>query len=255
MINDPTLAPRPARIPVPALVCYLPLGDPLVPVEMVDLYADAGVDVLEIGMAAADPALDGAEVRQSMARADRGQARRDLDLLLNRLARRRHAPATLLMSYAEADHPGLDDTAFWAGLDSLLVVEATETPLRARIEATAQAAGLALSAFLPVPVSEAGLQAAKVAEFYVMLQAAAGLTGARAQVDPENAARIAALRQAGVTAPILPGFGISSGAQVRALQAMGADGVVVGSAVLKAALAGPQALSALLNDLKRGLDD
>ena len=35
----------------PAVVCYVPLGDPLAPAsDLLDAYADAGVDVLEIGI-------------------------------------------------------------------------------------------------------------------------------------------------------------------------------------------------------------
>lgn len=254
MTERPTATPAPRRFRLPALACYFPLGDPRVPVGMADVYADHGVDVLEIGLASADPFLDGPEVRGSMARADRSRARADLDRLLDRLARRGDAPACLLMCYADADHPGRAEPAFWAGLDSVLVVASEAAPLRRQIEATARAAGLSPSAFLSLPVGAAGLEAARSAGFYVMLQAAEGLTGPREEVDPGNAGRIAALRAAGVAAPVLPGFGVSTGAQARALRDMGADGVVAGSSVLKAALAGAAPLAALLRDLREGLD-
>jgi tryptophan synthase alpha chain len=253
------MTPEPPPFRLPSLTCYFPLGDPRVPVEMVDVYADQGVDVLEIGLASPDPYLDGPDVRGSMARAisrwaGPDRARADLDRLLDRLARRGAAPATLLMSYADADHPGIDDPAFWAGLDSLLVVAPEAAWLRHRIEACARAAGLHPSVFLSLPVSPAGLEAARAARFYVMLQAVAGVTGPRDGVDPGNAARIADLRRAGVSLPILPGFGISTGAQAAALRAMGADGVVVGSSVLRMAIAGAAPLAALLQDLRRCLD-
>lgn len=240
----------------PQLACYFPLGDPLVPVELLDLYADAGVDVIEIGLSAANPTLDGAEVRASMARADRNRARADLEQVLERLARRRHAPATLLMGYAEATHPGRGVSQFWSGLDSTLVVrpDPAAEELARGIEACAAAAGLRPSAFLALPLTDDSLAMARAAGFYVMLQAAEGVTGQRATVDPGNAARIARLRAGGVTRPILPGFGISTGAQARALCRMGADGVVVGSTVLRAALKGRAALAGLLAELRDGLD-
>jgi len=62
------------------------------------------------------------------------------------------------------------------------------------------------------------------------------------------------LRAAGVTAPIVLGFGVSSGEHARAAVAHGADGIVVGSAALRAALEGAHELAALLKDLRRGLD-
>ena len=85
-----------------------------------------------------------------------------------------------------------------------------------------------------------------------MLQAAPGLTGPRASLDPANAGRIASLRASGVAAPILLGFGVSNGEQARAAVGLGADGVVVGSAALRAALAGRAELAALLKDLRTG---
>ena len=236
------------------LSCYFPLGDPAVPLDLLDIYAEEGVDVLEIGMASPDPYLDGPDVRQSMARADRNKARRDLDLMLDRLARHGRPPAALLMTYVDAAHPGLDGPSFWAGLDSLLVVAPETDPLRQRLEDTAQAAGIALSAFLALPMIDDAISAAKRAAFYVMLQASAGVTGPRDTVDPANADNIAFLRQAGVTAPILPGFGISRGEHARTVRSLGGDGVVVGSSVLRAAIEGPVALRGLLQDLRRGLD-
>ncbi len=71
---------------------------------------------------------------------------------------------------------------------------------------------------------------------------------------PSNAARIEALRVEGVGAPVVLGFGISNGEQARAAVGLGADGVVVGSAALRAALKGRAELSALLGDLRNGLD-
>ncbi len=238
----------------PLLSCYFPLGDPLVPVELIDVYAGEGVDVIEIGLASPDPYLDGSAVRQSMARADRSRARRDLDLLLARLSRHRLRPAALLMTYADENHPGLVDEDFWNGLDSLLVVAPEADPLRQTLEATAGLAGLERSAFVALPIGKDAVEAARRAEFYVMLQAAAGVTGPRAAVDPGNAERIAGLRRAGVAAPILPGFGISSGEQARAVVELGGSGVVVGSEALRAALSGPTRLAGLLGDLRRGLD-
>ena len=87
-----------------------------------------------------------------------------------------------------------------------------------------------------------------------MLQAAPGLTGPRAWLDPGNARRIAQLRGAGVAAPIVLGFGVATGEQARAALAQGAQSVVVGSAALRAALQGRAALATLLRDLRRGLD-
>ncbi len=254
MLANPSPAASTPTLSPPLLSCYFPLGDPLVPLGMLDVYADEGVDVLEIGMPCADAYLDGTDVRQSMARADRSHIRRVLDDLLNRLETMRRRPATLLMTYDDEAHPGIGDKAFWAGLDSLLVVAPESSAARQQMEHTALAAGLKLSTFVSLPMTEAAISAARQAQFYVMLQAANGVTGPRESVDPANQDRIETLRQAGVTAPILPGFGISRGEHARTLRKLGADGVIVGSETLRAALAGPTHLRKLFGELRSGLD-
>ncbi|WP_460275052.1 tryptophan synthase subunit alpha [Celeribacter sp. ULVN23_4] len=236
------------------LSCYFPLGDPEVPVEMIDVYAEQGVDVLEIGLASSYPFMDGADVRASMARADRARSQRDLEAVLERLARHRNAPKALLMCYADADHPAHEAPGFWQGLDSCLIVAQPGDPLAQSLRAQAVAAGVAPSEFIGLPLDDAALTAGRASSFYVMLQAGAGLTGPRRSLDPDNRGRIDYLRAGGVSAPILLGFGISNGTQAKAARALGADGIIVGSQVLRATLQGARDLAALLKDLRGGLD-
>ena len=108
--------------------------------------------------------------------------------------------------------------------------------------------------FVPAALHPDDGAAAGRADGYVMLQAAPGLTGPRASLDPANAGASPVCAPAGVAAPILLGFGVSNGAQARGAVSLGADGVVVGSAALRAALAGRAELAALLKDLRTGLD-
>jgi tryptophan synthase alpha chain len=236
------------------LAVYFPLGDPEIPVEGLDLYAQSGVDIVEFGWPSRDPYLDGSEVRASMERALRSDPAVALRAALERLARTPWAPKALLMTYCEAGHPGLTDAALFHGLDGLLVVASPSDSRRAKLEAGAQKSGVAVSAFVPLPLDEGNVAAARRADFYVMLQAASGVTGPRATLDKANGERIARLRDAGVAGPILLGFGISDGAQARKAVCLGADGVVVGSTALRAARQGRDALEALLKDLRDGLD-
>ncbi len=236
------------------LVVYFPLADPAVPAEFVDLYADAGVDIVECGWPARDPYLDGPDVRASMARARSGAPATALLATRERLALKPASPKALVMSYAESDHPALVKRGVFDGIDGVLVVAPPNDARRAAIEREARRSGAAISVFAPLPLHPDDEAAARRADGYVMLQAAPGLTGPRASVDPANAGRIASLRASGVAAPILLGFGVSNGAQARGAVSLGADGVVVGSAALRAALAGRAELAALLKDLRTGLD-
>jgi tryptophan synthase alpha chain len=238
----------------PRLIAYFPLADAAVPVDLLELYAEAGVDVVEFGWPARAPYLDGPDVRASMARAVGGDPHAAFAAARRRLANRREAPKALIMSYAEQGHPALIDPAFYRDADAALVVAPANDALRREIEARAVAAGAALSTFVTLPIASADIAAARRASEYVMLQAAAGVTGPRESLDPDNRSRVAALRASGVEAPIVLGFGVSDGEQARAAVDFGADGVVVGSAVLRAALNGRAEVAALLRQLREGLD-
>jgi tryptophan synthase alpha chain len=235
------------------LIVYFPLGDPAVGPRLLDLYADAGVDVVECGWPSADPYLDGPDVRASMTRAlahDPGAA---WSAVRERLARS-GAPNALLMTYVAGRHPGLGDPHFFSGAYGVLAVASPGDVARAELEAHARASSAAVCAFLPDPLTEPDIAKARGADGYLMLQAAPGLTGPRPSLDPANAQRIARLRGAGISAPILLGFGVSTPDHARTAVALGADGVVVGSAALRAALQGRAALADLLKGLRRGLD-
>lgn len=239
----------PARLAV-----YFPLADPALPIALLDLYADAGVDVVEFGWPARNPLLDGPDVRASMTRALAHDPRVALAAATRLIRGRLDGPKALAMTYAEPDHPALVRPDLLEGLDAILVVGAPGDPNRVTLEAEARKRGAAISAFLPLPLQDEYVATALRADFYVMVQAATGLTGPRTTLDPANGARIAGLRAEGVSRPILLGFGVSSGEQARVATDLGADGVVVGSAALRAGLAGRAELAALLKDLRRGLD-
>ena len=240
---------------LPLLVAYFPLGDAQIPLEWLDVYAQNRVDFVEFGWPARDPYLDGPDVRSSMARALTTDVLASLAEAKRRLARFASPPRALLMTYAEARHAGLDHAELLRGLASLLVVGSPEDPIRKTLETQARLAGATISTFLPLPLTEPDIVAAQRASGYAMLQAAAGVTGPRPTLDPANGARIRRLRSSGVTAPIVLGFGVSQGTHARAARDLGAEGVVVGSAALRAASQGRSKLDALLHEIRTGLDD
>ena len=123
------------------LVVYFPLADPAVPAEFVDLYADAGVDIVECGWPARDPYLDGPDVRASMARARSGAPATALLATRERLALKPASPKALVMSYAESDHPALVKRGVFDGIDGVLVVAPPNDARRAAIEREARRIG------------------------------------------------------------------------------------------------------------------
>lgn len=236
----------------PGLICYLPLGDPRAAGDAADRYVAAGVDVLEIGVPVPNPYLDGAVVRDSMARAlHAGTTIERVAEQTARLRERYPDQAMVWMTYGpivREEH--LVALAAAAGVDGVLFPE----PARHFADLARRFAevDVHLLHFLPRDPSELDVVQARTSGGYVMLQAVEGQTGSgrqRARL-PDSRSQIGRLRAAGVRTPVALGVGISTPAQVRQALAMGADAVIVGSAVLRAALRGPGPLDALLARLR-----
>jgi tryptophan synthase alpha chain len=88
---------------------------------------------------------------------------------------------------------------------------------------------------------------------FVYLNSRLGVTGVRLQLPVELPETIARVRRA-TTLPVCVGFGISRPEQAKAVAAH-ADGVVVGSAIVRAAGEGVEAALALARSLRRGIDE
>jgi tryptophan synthase alpha chain len=246
------------------LVVYLTAGDP-VPAETVDLVveaAEAGADVIELGVPWSDPSADGPVIQRAMERALAAGATlgRTLEWIAD-VRRRSEVPIVLFGYYNPLLARGVERVAreaAQAGVDGVLTVdlpleeaEELDTPLRAqRLDR--------IPLLTPTTTPErAARQAARGSGFayYVSLT---GVTGASHLDTAEVGRRIAILRPALGTLPLAVGFGVKDAASARAL-APHADAVVVGSALVHAiAEAGDaagrrRALRAKVNELAGAL--
>jgi tryptophan synthase alpha chain len=238
----------------PALVAYLPLGDPCAPAGLAALYAQEGVDVIEVGLPWPDPYLDGDVVRASMLRAwTTGIGHDGAAALTLRIRTSLPDQALAWMAYPEAAAATSFVTlAGAASVDGVLVASSAAglEELGRRLHER----GIHLLQFLALPGTTRDVEAARDAEGFVLVQAAPGRTGTRAQPSDDGLDRVATLRAAGVTAPLLLGFGISTPGQAAAAVRAGASGVVVGSAALEAALSSAADVRRLLRSLREALD-
>ena len=235
----------------PGLICYLPLGDPVLGTDAAALYAAAGVDVLEVGIPGGRPSYDGPTIASSLRRAlDAGTTLARAGKLLADIRSALPQQAIVAMTYPQYDLRRYREFAAAAGIDGLLFPAPAQrfVALAAELEAV----GVDLIHFLRYEPSDAEVAGAVTARGYVMLQASPGASGTQTDV-PDRSAAIGLLRARGVRAPIALGIGISTAQQARAAVAMGADAVVVGSAVVEAAVRGPRELDAILRSLREAL--
>ncbi|MGH8076313.1 MAG: tryptophan synthase subunit alpha [Lysobacter sp.] len=245
-----------------ALVPFITAGDPSLEatVPVMHALADAGADVIELGVPFSDPMADGPTIQRSSERAlARGAGLAYVLDSVRTFRERDTVTPVVLMGYLNpieirgADRFGRDAVA--AGVDGVLLVDLPpEEAAEFRLAFTAH--GLALILLAAPTTSDARIaQLCDGAAGYLYYVSFAGVTGADRLDAGAAGDRLQAIR-ARSAVPVVVGFGIKDAASAVAM-AREADGVVVGSALV-AALAGAAdaaaAARAFLSPLRAALD-
>jgi tryptophan synthase alpha chain len=249
-----------------ALIPFITAGDPSLEATVPVMHAlvRAGADVIELGVPFSDPMADGPTIQLSSERAlARGAGMR---YVLDSVARFRQIDAAtpvVLMGYLNPVEirgaASFAADAVAAGVDGVLLVDLPPEEAEEFLQAF-DAVGLSLILLASPTTSDDRMQllgaAAKGYLYYVSF---AGVTGANSLLDPRAAGeRLRQVRSA-LAVPVVAGFGISDAASAAAM-AVDADGVVVGSALVKVlAAAGDiaaaeQAALDFLSPLRQALD-
>ena len=239
-----------------AFVPYVTAGHPDAArsVALLQGREQAGADVIEIGVPFSDPMADGAVIQASSQTALELGVR--FDQVLEIISDARLTIPVVLFSYLNPLLRGGDDTlrrAAEAGAHGVLV---TDLPLGADPEREAWFARSPLDFIrlvAPTTPTDRMSAIARTGSGFVYLISRLGVTGERSELPPELPATAARLRAA-TTLPVCIGFGISRPEQARAVAAF-ADGVVVGSAIVRAANESVDAALRLAASLRRAIDD
>lgn len=244
-----------ARLGRKALVPYLTAGYPDVDrsVALLRALESAGADVIEVGVPFSDPMADGPVIQESSQSALAQGMTFDRALDLVREARL-SIPIVLFSYLNPVVAAGADalDRAAAAGVHGVLI---TDLPVGADPEREAWFGNSSL-AFIrlvaPTTPDDRMREIGAHGSGFVYLISRLGVTGARDDVPAELPGTIVRLRAA-TTLPICVGFGISNAEQARRIGAL-ADGIVVGSALVRAANSGVDAASSLIRELRAALD-
>jgi tryptophan synthase alpha chain len=202
---------------------------------LADAALDAGVDGFEIGVPFSDPLADGATHQRIYARALAGGATLDTALNLVRHIRSRspETPVALMSYYNPLRQRGdgrLAAELAEAGADAAIVPDLP--PEEAGEFGTALLAnGLGLVPMLAPTSPAARIRAvAALDPVWIYCVALVGVTGARQSVSTDLAGFLGSIRTV-TPAPLIVGFGISQPDHVRSVARLGAEGVIVGSAL------------------------
>jgi tryptophan synthase alpha chain len=198
--------------------------------------AEAGADIIELGVPFSDPMADGPVVQKASERAlARGVGlTRVLEMVREFRALDRETPV-VLMGYANpVERYGVDRfvaAAAAAGVDGVLVVD---YPPEECVEFAAQLRRAAIDPIFLVAPTSSDARIASVAEAaggYVYHVSLKGVTGA-GHFDIDAVKDMIPRIKAHVRLPVAVGFGIRDGATARAVADV-ADAVVIGSALVQ----------------------
>ncbi|WP_028060166.1 tryptophan synthase subunit alpha [Candidatus Solirubrobacter pratensis] len=220
-----------------ALMPYLMGGFPDVEasVEVGLAYADAGADLIELGVPFSDPLADGPVIHAAATRALAAGA--TVNAVLDAGARIAERVPVVLMCYANpmlARGPErFAGELAVRGISGLIV---PDLPLEesGEVLAACDRAGIALVPLVAPTSSDGRLGAiGATARGFVYTVSVTGTTGERAAVGSDLAGLLERVKSHS-SVPVAAGFGISSGEQAAAAAAAGADGVIVGSRLVRA---------------------
>jgi tryptophan synthase alpha chain len=246
-----------------ALIAYLMAGDPsLAETEQLVLALEqAGADVIELGVPFSDPIADGPVIQQAAERALRnGTSLKQILATVTSLRRRTQIPLVLMVYYNSIHAMGVENfcrAAGEAGVDGLIVPDMPPDEA-GPLKGPAAEAGLDL-VFLLAPTSTAARRSyvAKESQGFLYYVSITGITGAKIQNMDEIGENVGKIRRA-TTTPVAVGFGVSTPADAEHVAAM-ADGVIVGSAIVKHVAARQQqadmvpAVAAFVASLKQAI--
>ena len=228
-----------------AFVAFVTAGDPSLPrtVEVALDLEQAGVDVLELGVPFSDPLADGPVIQRASERALANGTTLAAVLGVVREIRRRSELPLVLFSYVNPllryGLPRLAKEAREAGVDGVLVTDLPPEEAREWLP-IARDADLD-TVFLAAPTSspERLRRAAEASRGFVYAVSRTGVTGEREALSEDARPLVARLREMS-DQPVALGFGVSTPEHVAQAAAV-ADGVVVGSALVRALEQEPEA--------------
>ncbi|MGP9693622.1 tryptophan synthase subunit alpha [Brachybacterium sp. AOP25-B2-12] len=247
-----------------ALVAYLPVGFPdlQTSIDAARVLIDEGADMIELGLPYSDPVMDGPVIQQA-ATASLAAGTRTRDVLTAVEALSGHGAAILVMSYWNPvlrygpDALARDLAA--AGGAGLITPDLIPDEAGEWIAASDEHAVDRVFLVAPSSPRERLEYVVSRTRGFVYAASTMGVTGARTSVSGAARGLVERTRSAGAQ-NVCVGLGVSTGAQAAEVAGY-ADGVIVGSAFVRAladapdAAAARTALAATARELRTGVEN
>ena len=220
-----------------ALVTFITAGDPDLAVteELIPLLAENGADIIELGVPFSDPMADGPTIQLSSERAlAAGTTLSKILATVKSVRSRTQVPIVLMGYFNPIFSYGLERfaaDAAAAGVDGVLLVDLPPEEAD-EFKTCADRHGVDLISLLTPTSDEARIRTVvSRARGFIYYVSVTGVTGVRSGIEASVAGKVNIIKERS-TVPVAVGFGIATPEQAGEVAAA-ADGVVVGSAIVK----------------------
>lgn len=241
-----------------ALVAYITLGDPTpeASFEMAQALINLGsVDVLELGVPFSDPIADGPVIQAAVDRALRAGMNTDVAFELSRRLDK-SIPVVYLTYYNIVLQRGVDKFARdcgEAGVSGLIIADLPFEESEETRRACTRSGVDYIHIVTPNTPTDRMRMIMKNATGFVYLVSSMGVTGTRQSLAKGLGETVKRALECSNGTPLAVGFGISGPGHVGEVIGMGADGAIVGSAIV--AMASKGASAAEVAEFVKGLKE
>lgn len=219
-----------------AFIPFVTCGDPDLETtaKVVRAMAEAGADLIELGIPFSDPTAEGPAIQAANVRALAAGTTTDKIFDLVRELRKDVTVPMVFMTYANVvfsyGSERFISTCAEIGMDGLIL---PDVPFEEKEEFSSicKRYGIDLISLI-APTSEGRIaQIARDAEGFVYVVSSLGVTGTRSEITTDIGAMVRLIRE-NTDLPCAVGFGISTPEQAQKMAAL-SDGAIVGSAIVK----------------------
>jgi len=219
-----------------AFIAFITGGDPDIETteKLIPAMAEAGADLIEIGIPFSDPVAEGVTIQKANERAlDKGVT---VDMLFDMVKRTRNRTdiPLLFMTYLNPvftfGPERFMQRCSECGIDGIIVPDMPFEEKDELKEAAGRYGVALISMIAPTSADRIGM-IAKDAEGFVYCVSSLGVTGVREKISSDISSMVQKVREVS-SVPCAVGFGVSKPEQARMI-AETADGVIVGSAIVE----------------------
>ena len=221
-----------------ALIPYIMAGDPDLATtkKLIFEMEKAGSDIIEIGAPFSDPLADGPTIQKAAIRSLRNHTSISDVLSLIADVRKESRIPLILMTYYNlifkyGEERFVKDAAI-AGLDGIILPDLPPEEAGALIPSAKKEGLDTIFLLAPTSTDERMKLVCKVSQGFIYYVSLTGVTGARAGVQSSVQDSLKKIKRV-TEKPVAVGFGISTPDQAAQIALWGADGVIVGSALVK----------------------